>query len=436
MASNVTPAAVKPPRENLYRINPDIALDRSAGAAMPTMTGHFAVWNQWTEIRSAYEGHFMERFAPGAMQKTLAESTPKVLFQHGKDPQVGDKVLGIPSRVQPDGDGAYYEVPLFDTSYNRDLLPGLEAGAYGASFRFSVVQEDFNQRPKRSAQNPNGLPERTVTEAKVIEFGPVTFPAYPGASAGVRSITDDVLRWQLGLDEDEIAERARRAVKSGSHNAPVRVYFNGDLISGRAEEEERADTEAIGLLNQMQDLANQYLQLESDEEDAPDRETINQVLQMLAALVQEEQQEPDDGGRDTETDGEERAQWTAAYIDSLPDSSFLHIEAGGKKDSEGKTTPRSLRHFPVKDAQGNVDMPHLRNALARIPQSNLPASVKAAATAKAQKMMQMQGRAVEPEPHGATTHLEPEPSAATTRRDSTNLFWFVDKPSSKRSLKK
>ena len=38
----------------------------------------------------------------------------------------------------------------------------------------------------------------------------------------------------------------------------------------------------------------------------------------------------------------------------------------------GKTTPRSKRHFPYKDAAGKVDLPHLRNAIARIPQSNAP----------------------------------------------------------------
>ena len=86
--------------------------------------------------------------------------------------------------------GAAYEVPLLDTSYNRDLLEGLRAGAYGSSFRFKVQREDFNQKPARSTYNPKALPERTIREAKVMEFGPVTFPAYEGATAGVRSLTD------------------------------------------------------------------------------------------------------------------------------------------------------------------------------------------------------------------------------------------------------
>lgn len=68
----------------------------------------------------------------------------------------------------------------------------------------------------------------------------------------------------------------------------------------------------------------------------------------------------------------EKAVWSRAFINDLPDSSFLFIESGGKKDGEGKTVPRSLRHFPVKDGDGKIDLPHLRNAIARIPQSNAP----------------------------------------------------------------
>jgi hypothetical protein len=49
-----------------------------------------------------------------------------------------------------------------------------------------------------------------------------------------------------------------------------------------------------------------------------------------------------------------------AEINDLPDREFAYIEPGGEKDDQGKTTPRSLRHFPIHDA------PHIRNALARL----------------------------------------------------------------------
>ena len=78
------------------------------------------------------------------------------------------------------------------------------------------------------------------------------------------------------------------------------------------------------------------------------------------------------------------ATWDTAYINNLPDSSFAYIESGGTKDGDGKTVPRSLRHFPYKDDSGAVDLPHLRNALARAPQSpfgdNAMPKLKAAAS--------------------------------------------------------
>src|SRR5262249_14273432 len=52
----------------------------------------------------------------------------------------------------------------------------------------------------------------------------------------------------------------------------------------------------------------------------------------------------------------ESAVWTTAYINNLSDSAFLYVESGGKKDSQGKTTPRSLRHFPYKDSSGKIDL--------------------------------------------------------------------------------
>ena len=63
------------------------------------------------------------------------------------------------------------------------------------------------------------------------------------------------------------------------------------------------------------------------------------------------------------TAAETRAPISTADQNDLPDSAFAYVEPGGSKDSSGKTVPRSLRHFPIHDAA------HVRNALARAPQS-------------------------------------------------------------------
>jgi hypothetical protein len=74
-----------------------------------------------------------------------------------------------------------------------------------------------------------------------------------------------------------------------------------------------------------------------------------------------------------------KAVWSTAYKNELPDSSFAYIEAGGEKDGEGKTKPRSLRHFPYKDKDGKPDEAHVKDALGRIPQSDVSDSAKASA---------------------------------------------------------
>ena len=59
--------------------------------------------------------------------------------------------------LRGDDIGVYYQVPLLDTSYNRDLLPGLAAGGYGSSFMFRVIQDAWNDEPGVSDHNPKGM---------------------------------------------------------------------------------------------------------------------------------------------------------------------------------------------------------------------------------------------------------------------------------------
>lgn len=189
-----------PPRTDLVRMFPPSRPQLRAeddGDGLGTLYGHFAVFNQETIIDSWWEGKFRETIAPGAFTKTIRENLPhiRVLFQHGMDSQVGEKVLGPVSILREEPYGPYYEVPLFDTSYNRDLAPGLRADQYGASFRFEVIKEDWEEPPEGSSQ----LPLRTIREIRLYEFGPVTFPAYQAASAGLRSVTDYQI-WR-SLDE-------------------------------------------------------------------------------------------------------------------------------------------------------------------------------------------------------------------------------------------
>jgi hypothetical protein len=65
--------------------------------------------------------------------------------------------------------------------------------------------------------------------------------------------------------------------------------------------------------------------------------------------------------RDEEAGEESKAVWTSTYVASLPDSAFLFVEPGEKRDGK--------RHLPYREASGKVDVAHLRNAISRLSQT-------------------------------------------------------------------
>lgn len=189
-----------------------VAPDGSGGdAAQPLMEVRFSPFGVWYEIDSFWEGQFLERTMQGAFTKTIKESRDSIrsLFNHGYDPQIGDKVLGTIEDLREDPDTAVGEVRLFDTFYVSELLPGLEAGQYGSSMRMRVVKEEWNDEPGISEHNPKGLPERTILEVRLYEFGPVTWPANGEATAGMRSATDDFYERMAARDPQRVAELTR-----------------------------------------------------------------------------------------------------------------------------------------------------------------------------------------------------------------------------------
>ena len=243
-------SAVMSERSVIRAMQPGPELREDEGSDGRTLFGHFAVFDRWTEINSTFEGNFMERIAPGAFRKTFKESRARIraLFQHGHDPVLGDKPIGRIDELREDEEGAYFEVGLYDGMPDL-VMAGLRDGAYGSSFRFSSMREDFPERPAEASEhNPKGLRERTIKELRLFEFGPVTFPAYADATASVRSLTDhfvfewiernpDEVRSLLAIDlpsEEGIAPDPSDAGSSPTSDEPRRVSRD-HLSIGREE---------------------------------------------------------------------------------------------------------------------------------------------------------------------------------------------------------
>lgn len=187
----------------------DLAAEiRDSGTGLPVLRGHFAVFDSPTTI-SSWEGHFVEEIAAGAFGRTFTErrSAIRVLYEHGLDPQFGNKPLGRILELREDGRGAYYEVELFDNTLNREhVVPAARAGQLGASFKFTPIEEEWS--------TVNGVDHRRLTELKVYEFGPCPFPAYDTATAGIRAAQElgdreFLFRQYAALTEEERSSIAR-----------------------------------------------------------------------------------------------------------------------------------------------------------------------------------------------------------------------------------
>ena len=219
--------------------SPELRSVPSGADSLGTLVIPFSPFDTWYEVNSKWEGRFMERTTRGTFQDTINQdrNLMRSLFDHGHDPQIGNKVLGPIVDLREDSYSPVGEVDLMDTSYNRDLLPGLRAGVYGSSFRMHVLADTWDDKPATSAHNPDGIPERTITKTKTLEFGPVTFPANPAATATVRSMTDyfyDQLR-QRDTSAYEAAARAagfpdftgRSGTRSSDGGEPVTAPSSG-----------------------------------------------------------------------------------------------------------------------------------------------------------------------------------------------------------------
>lgn len=197
------------------------------------LSGYAAVFNQDTPIRS-WEGTFDERMAPGAFSKTLSERKPVMQFDHGRDSRFGSLPIGNFTDVREDGQGLKVEGELFD--HAEPIRQAIQSGAVsGMSIKFGVVRDSWTDKngkeinSKRELQDllwgdgkdvngeQRGPLKRTIKEVKLIEAGPVVFPAYTQTSVGVRSTTDQLV--DSGYTADEVIAYVARGLPDDDERA-------------------------------------------------------------------------------------------------------------------------------------------------------------------------------------------------------------------------
>jgi hypothetical protein len=105
-------------------------LFRAAGDGGGVLAGRMMPYGEWTEVNSLKEGHFLERFAPGALAGNAIPAMAKrirVLFEHGLDTVLGRQAIAAIEEMRDEPDGAYYRARLLD-GLPELLVAGLRRG--------------------------------------------------------------------------------------------------------------------------------------------------------------------------------------------------------------------------------------------------------------------------------------------------------------------
>jgi len=145
----------------------------------PTKIVGYAVrWGQLSKPLGWFED-FQEKFERGAFTKTLAENRDQIYAAWNHNP---GEILGrspTTLKLEEDEIGLRYEID--PPSWADKYVESIERGdVRGSSFIFRPVQQDWDE------SNPD-MAIRTIKEAQLFEVSPVTNPAYPTSSVGVRS---------------------------------------------------------------------------------------------------------------------------------------------------------------------------------------------------------------------------------------------------------
>ncbi|MEK4196670.1 HK97 family phage prohead protease [Paenibacillus sp. FSL L8-0323] len=132
---------------------------------------------RWDQLSNPIFGMFQERFSRGAFAASLINPDVYASWQHDSR-----EILGrTPSTLilTEDDLGLRYEIT--PPSWADKYIETIERGdVRGSSFIFRSVREEWDD-------SNADMSIRTIYEAELFEVSPVTMPAYPQSSVGIRS---------------------------------------------------------------------------------------------------------------------------------------------------------------------------------------------------------------------------------------------------------
>jgi len=162
-----------------------------------------------------WDGYY-ERIDSSAFKDCLSKNPEiKSFFNHDPNFVLSTTESNPALVLNNKGDGLWFESPIPDTSYGRDLIENLTRNnVKGASFTFSIDKDSVTT-------DKDGNYHRTIKQATIYEIGPVTNPAFVQTQVSLRDkdgLLEDAKTRTQASDADDVseqlaAESARRAVE-------------------------------------------------------------------------------------------------------------------------------------------------------------------------------------------------------------------------------
>lgn len=186
-----TPNFSQPPIERRFTTGAvELRTEGEGAAAKRLVRGYAAVFKSDSENLGGETYRMIEQIAPGAFDDVLKDDV-RALFNHDANLILARSKAGVGTlKIGSDERGLWYEFEAPDTQAGRDLMVSLARGDVDqSSFGFTVSKE--GQKWEESSAAGVTTARRMITKvSRLYDVSPVTYPAYPDASAALRSLTE------------------------------------------------------------------------------------------------------------------------------------------------------------------------------------------------------------------------------------------------------
>ncbi|MGD8499094.1 MAG: HK97 family phage prohead protease [Phycisphaerales bacterium] len=188
----------------------------------PKIIGYAAKFNIMTDL-----GWFKEKIRPGAFDEVLETDDVRCLKNHDVNLLLGRTSSGT-LKLNTNTVGLRFENEMPDTTTGKDTLEEVRRGDLtGCSFAFQVAEDHWKQFPDEKDR----LPERTIVKVgKLLDVGPVTYPAYLDTTVAARSF--DKIE-DPALDEGDTSEEKNEAMPIASKSKVKFLYDQAGRIIER-----------------------------------------------------------------------------------------------------------------------------------------------------------------------------------------------------------